>query len=259
MHQQKYTCACVTGATSGIGLAYCHHLANHGIDLILVARDEETLRELSKELSDQYGVNAWYYPIDLSKRDSAKALVSAMELDQLNIDLLINNAGHGDVGEFHEEPWQHHEALIQLMLTSLTELCYLLLPQLLSRQRAGIINVSSIVSLMSMPLKGNKLRVLYEPIKSYVTELSRGLSRQYADQGIKVQALCPGLTLSNFHHRIGESELYSIIPKTFWMQPEAVVKSSWRAFKRSRRSCVVSGWKNKILVIIFKCIHLFRF
>ncbi len=259
MHQQKYTCACVTGATSGIGLAYCHHLANHGIDLILVARDEETLRELSKELSDQYGVNAWYYPIDLSKRDSAKALVSAMKLDQLNIDLLINNAGHGDVGEFHEEPWQHHEALIQLMLTSLTELCYLLLPQLLSRQRAGIINVSSIVSLMSMPLKGNKLRVLYEPIKSYVTELSRGLSRQYADQGIKVQALCPGLTLSNFHHRIGESELYSIIPKTFWMQPEAVVKSSWRAFKRSRRSCVVSGWKNKILVIIFKCIHLFRF
>ncbi|MBV52581.1 MAG: short-chain dehydrogenase [Coxiellaceae bacterium] len=259
MHQQKYTCACVTGATSGIGLAYCHHLANHGIDLILVARDEETLRELSKKLSDQYGVNAWYYPIDLSKRDSAKALVSAMKLDQLNIDLLINNAGHGDVGEFHEEPWQHHEALIQLMLTSLTELCYLLLPQLLSRQRAGIINVSSIVSLMSMPLKGNKLRVLYEPIKSYVTELSRGLSRQYADQGIKVQALCPGLTLSNFHHRIGESELYSIIPKTFWMQPEAVVKSSWRAFKRSRRSCVVSGWKNKILVIIFKCIHLFRF
>lgn len=259
MHQKNYSCACVTGATSGIGLAYCHHLASQGTDLILVARDEETLRELSKKLSDQYGVNAWYYPIDLSKQDSAKALVSAMELDQLNIDLLINNAGHGDVGEFLEEPWQHHEALIQLMLTSLTELCYLLLPQLIRQQQAGIINVSSIVSLMSMPLKGRKLRLLYEPIKSYVTELSRGLSKQYAHQGVKVQALCPGLTLSNFHHRIDESELYSIIPKTFWMQPEAVVKSSWRALTKSKRSCVVSGWKNKLLVMIFKGIHLFRF
>ena len=258
MSTQPYQCACVTGASSGIGLAYCHLLARQGINLVMVSRQHDVLASLAQELREQYQISISYYAIDLSKTNSAKQLADSMQTDAVEIDLLINNAGQGDLGEFLEQPWQHHDALIQLMLTSLTELCYLLLPQLLSKPHCAIINVSSILGLMQFKLKERSHRTLYRPIKCFVTAFTEQLVNQYSRPGVKLQALCPGLTDTQFHQRIGDQEISKRVPSWMWMSAEAVVNRSWQALTKSKRWCVVTGLHNRLFIRLSKYLAWFQ-
>jgi uncharacterized protein len=258
MNSVEYKCALVTGASSGIGLAYCYELAKQGINLVIVSRQREVLEALSSELQEQYSIEVIPFAIDLSQPSSPKQLVTEIQNQGITIDLLINNAGRADTGAFLDASWDEHADLIQLMLTSLTQLCYLLLPQLLSQPRASIINVSSITGMMNLTLNGRMHRMLYRPIKTYVIAFSEQLDRSYRDQGLKVQALCPGLTVSRFHERSGDHQLKSSTPTWMWNTAESVVRTSWLALRKSRRTCVVPGFHNRALLAVSRLTALFK-
>ena len=117
-------------------------------------------------MKKQYEISVVPLAIDLSHPESPEQLVEKIKEKGITIDLLINNAGCADTGAFNELPWDAHAKLIQLKLTSLTQLCYLLLPDLLSQPRAGIINVSSIAGMIPLTRKGRTHRMLYCPIKT---------------------------------------------------------------------------------------------
>lgn len=258
MNSESYKCALVTGASSGIGLAYCHELAREGVNLVIVSRHQEILEALASKLQEQHPIRVVPIAIDLSHPKSPEQLVIKIKEKGITIDLLINNAGCADNGAFIDLPWDAHANLIQLMLTSLTQLCYLLLPDLLSQNRSGIINVSSIAGMISLTLKGRMHRMLYRPIKTYVIAFSEQLAQCYSDKGLTVQALCPGLTVSQFHDRSGDQQLKSSTPTWMWTTAELVVSTSWKALKKPRRLCVVPGWHNRLLIRISRLLALFK-
>jgi short-subunit dehydrogenase len=256
--QTPYKRALITGASSGIGLSFCHVLAGLSIDLIIVSRNINKLKLLSAELQKKYQVNVTPIAIDLSDSDAPKTLFNIIEEKGLNIDLLINNAGRADSGPFVETPWQEHRDLTTLMLSSLTELCYLFMPKLLSNNTSGIINVSSIAGIIDFSLKGRTHRVLYRPIKSYVIALSAELMKTYKSKGLKVQALCPGLTHSQFHQQSGDTELFKSVPKWMWTTSEFVAKKSVMSLIKSNRLCVIPGFHNRLIIFLSRLNDLFK-
>tara|TARA_Y100000992_G_C21246879_1_gene483780 strand:+ start:387 stop:1166 length:780 start_codon:yes stop_codon:yes gene_type:complete len=248
--------AIVTGASSGIGLAFCYALAKRGVKLVLVARSEDRLLALSQELERDYAISSYVVPLDLSRSDAVFEIRRVVQSFKLSVDVIINNAGFDDFGDFLETPWTDHASMLQAMLICPTRLCYEFLPDMKKKQAGCIINVGSIVGLFTLKLfKRSRPRVLYGPIKSYLIDYTRSLSRRYRADGIVCQALCPGLTWSEFHQRSGESDIYKRIPKRFWLTSEAVVDQSLAALSREK-TVVVTGWYNQLLNQLHRRIFL---
>ena len=253
-----YQQALITGATSGIGLGYCHLLADHSVNLIIVSRNVVSLDALAQELKQKYAIKVTVIAADLSEEDAADNIFKVVNEQGLKIDLLINNAGRADFGAFDKTPWIQHRALINLMLTSLTKLSYLFLPQLLACEKGALINVSSIAGLIGLSPKGRTHRVLYRPIKSFVVAFSEQLMKTYKDKGLVVQALCPGLTYSQFHQRSGDTKLFDAVPKWMWTSADYVVKKSISSLVGSHRLCVIPGWHNRLAVLMGCIMDLFK-
>jgi uncharacterized protein len=251
--------ALITGATSGIGLSYCHALAAQKTDLVIVARHIKALDDLASTLSKQYGIEVVPVALDLGEANAAQTLWSMLQKQKIVIDCLINNAGYGETAQFLDLSWSDHERMIRAMLTTLTELCYLFLPQLKRHQQAYIINVSSISGLIHFSIKKRMHRMLYPPIKNYVAHFSEQLALAYREDGIVVQALCPGLTVSQFHQRTGESDLYSRMPQWMWSSSDEVVSKSLSSLKPNKKTVLIPGWHNKLLVLLSRLNYLLPF
>ena len=194
MYSYKGKLALVTGASTGIGYAIAKELARRGANLILSAtvRSEDKLHELSSEIKD-LGSECHIFLEDLSKLNSGRSLYDQIKLQNLHVDLLINNAGYGRWGTFHEVEMEDYADMIQLNITSLSELLHLFIPDMISKGEGGVINVGSVASLTPVPYSS-----VYAAAKAYVLSLSEGLRYEYRNFNIRIMALLPGATVSNF-------------------------------------------------------------
>ena len=185
--------ALVTGASSGIGAEFARQLAAKKIDLVLVARSEDKLQELAAQLRSQQGIQTHIMAQDLTAPQAGSTIFEKIQDRGLNIDLLVNNAGFGDYGHFSDRPLAKQLSMIQLNVNVLVELTGLFLPAIKRRGAGGIINISSIAGFQPVP----KMSV-YAATKAFVLNFTEALWAENKDTGVKILAVCPGPTESEF-------------------------------------------------------------
>ena len=213
--------ALVTGATAGIGLAFVHALAGEGYDLVVVARDEERLAKLA---ADPPGVTITPLPADLA---TVKGRTAVAERLRQGVDLLVNNAGASINAAFDESAWTDERRLLHLHVETVLQLCHAALPPMVTAGHGDVINVSSVAGFF--PTSGGPT---YAAEKAFVTALSEGLASQYADRGVRVMALCPGFTHTEFHERAGLPT--EGIPKQLWLTADQVAADGLKDLRRGR-------------------------
>lgn len=185
--------ALITGASSGIGKELARIHAEKGGNLVIVARREEKLMELKSELEKKHTIKVVPIVKDLSVLGAAGELYQEIKNANLQIDYLMNNAGFGLRGKFHELSWERQQQMINLNMVSLTELMYLFLPEMVARNQGKILNTSSTASFMPGPLQA-----VYYASKSYVQFLGDAVAEELHDTNITVTSLLPGATESEF-------------------------------------------------------------
>ena len=193
--------ALITGASSGIGAQLARIHAERGGDLVVVARSEGKLHELKNELETTHGVQVSVIAKDLTLAESAQQIYDEVKSRDIEVKYLINNAGFGGRGRFHERPWEDDLAMIQLNIVALTTLCRLFLPEFVARNSGRILNVSSTASLLPGPLQA-----VYYATKAYVTSLSNAIAEELHDSRVTVTALLPGATATDFGRASGMDE-----------------------------------------------------
>lgn len=185
--------ALITGASSGIGkeLAFIH--ADQKGDLVIVARRKEELESLKTEIEKRYNVEVKVIVKDLTKENAPQEIYNKLKKDGIEVEYLINNAGFGGIGKFHERDWAKDEAMINLNILALTALTRLFLPDFVKRNSGRILNVSSTASLIPGPLQA-----VYYATKAYVTSFSNAIAEELHDTKVTVTALLPGATETEF-------------------------------------------------------------
>lgn len=236
--------ALVTGSSSGIGASFAHLLASHKCHLILVARSKSKLEEIATNLRQKHQINVTVIEKDLSKPRSAAELYHEVKQAGLSVDLLINNAGFGKWGKFEDFSLSEYEQMIQLNITSLTELCHLFMTDLRAQPEAGIINVGSTASFMPVPYSG-----VYGATKSYVLSLSEALVGELRDTKVHVSCLCPSGTASNFN-AVANSNNSTDNSSEDLMSSDEVAKIGLDAFQKGKHY-VVTGRKSQITLMKF--------
>ncbi len=190
--------ALITGASTGIGKELAHIHAEKGGDLVIIARNQEKLNELKTDLEEKYSVNVMVIAKDLSLPEAPKEIYEEVKAAGLEVDYLINNAGYGGRGKFHEREWESDLAMINLNVVALTALTRFYLPDFVKRNSGKILNVSSTASLMPGPLQA-----VYYATKAYVTFFSNAIAEELHDTNITVTALLPGATETEFARTSG--------------------------------------------------------
>jgi uncharacterized protein len=234
--------ALITGASGGIGEALARTLAQHGYDLILVARTISKLEALGAELSAQNGIQATSISSDLSAFDASEKLMTDLETRKLNVDVLVNNAGFGDFGDFATGDPIKQQQMISLNIMTLTMLTRALLPKMLERKFGRIMNVASTAAFQPGPLMS-----VYYASKAYVLSLSEALSEELLGTGVSVTALCPGPTASDFQARASMQDSKLMQSKTLSvMTSKEVAEQGIAALERGQR-IVIPGLMNQIM------------
>lgn len=190
---EKNNVALITGASSGIGLELAKIHAAKGGDLVLVARSANKLEELKTEIEKGYSVKVTVLPQDLSQPDSAEHIFAKTEELGIQIDTLINNAGFGGHGLFHERDLAAEQSMMQVNMATLTSLTHKYLIGMVARRNGRILNVSSTASFMPGPLQA-----VYYATKAYVTSFSQAVAAEVVDYNVTVTALCPGTVATGF-------------------------------------------------------------
>ena len=229
--------ALVTGASSGIGLAFATVLAEHGCDLILTARRAERLDQIAADLRQRFGIEAAVMPADLSDRHASERLTSEMSHRSLHVDILINNAGYGVPGRYSATTWAEQEKFLQVLVAAVAELSHRLLPAMVERRWGRIINVASLAGL----LPGVAGHTLYAAAKAFVIKFSESLALETAPYGIHVTASCPGFTRSEFHDVTGTRAQVDTMPAFMWLDADAVARGSYEAVMTGRPVYVPGG------------------
>jgi short-subunit dehydrogenase len=223
--------ALVTGASSGIGRAFADALAARGGELVVVARDDARLDEMGGELERRHGTEVEVVAADLSTEKGTALVEARLESNDPPVDLLVNNAGFGTFGHFHELSREVEDREIRLNVLAVTRLCHAALPGMLARRRGGIINVSSLAGYQPVPENAT-----YAATKAYVTSLSHALHEETRGTGVKVMVLCPGFTRTEFQERAGVDS--RAVPGWLWQSADEVVHAALRAFDRGRAVCI---------------------
>lgn len=226
--------AVVTGASAGLGAAYCRHLASTGSNVVLVARSAEAMTALASELERDHGVATMVLPTDLTDRDARAALVE--RLDELEVHTLVNNAGFATLGEFAEIERARVSAEVELNVVALTELAHAVVPQMVARGRGAIINVASTAAFQPIPEMAT-----YAATKAYVLNFSNGLWGELRRTGVRVVCICPGPTETGFFSAAGNDDVMSNR-----RTPEQVVTATFDALAR-KQPYVVDGPRNKVM------------
>ena len=186
--------ALITGASAGIGREFARQLAGRARSMILIARREEQLLELNHELQQQHeNLRVHIRKVDLSNLAQLKELMESLDREQVEIDLLVNNAGLGDAGLFATSDPTRNEQMLLVNVVALTSLTRHLLPHMIAKRHGGILNVSSSAGFLPIPGDG-----VYAATKAYVTSFSEALRAELRGTGVSVCALCPGPVQTEF-------------------------------------------------------------
>jgi len=228
--------ALVTGASSGIGAVYAERLAARGYDLLLVARRRDRLETLARELEQKHSVRAEVLPGDLTKsadlRKVEDRIVAASDLA-----FLVNNAGFGIRGLFQATALDRQEQMHRLHIIATVRLTHAALRGMVARRKGFIVNVSSSAAFAQSPWN-----TTYSATKTWMNAFTEALWLELKTDGVpvKVQALCPGFTVTEFHDVMGVDR--KIVPDSWWMTSEEVVDASLRGLDRDRL-IVIPGWR----------------
>lgn len=230
--------ALVTGASSGIGAAYARLLAAEGYDLVLVARGAERLDQLAADLTGQHGIEAVTLPADLAT-ESGCAAVEA-RLRAAPVDLLVNNAGISLNRPFLKSSVDLEEQLLRLNVHAVMRLTLAVLPGMVERGRGDVINVSS-VSGFGAVMPGST----YPASKAWVINFTESVAQSVRRYGVRMLALCPGYTRTEFHERAGIN--MSATPRWMWLQADEVARDGLRDLRKGKLVSV-PDWKYKLAV-----------
>src|SRR5438067_7751749 len=230
----------ITGASSGIGEVFARKLAALGHNLLLVARSEEKLVALCNELGRSNNIHAQYVALSLSQTDAPVKLFAEARNRDLEIDLLINNAGYGSMGDFAKLDPARELNMIDLNVHALVELTHRFLQPMRERKSGAIINVASTAGFQPVPYMAT-----YAATKAFVLSFCEALWEENRTFGIEVMALYPGVTETGFF----EASRMQKPPARTSQTPEEVVETALRGLSR-RKSSIVSGWPNKFGVAI---------
>jgi len=224
----------ITGASTGIGAAFARKLAARGRNVLLVARSEDKLITLCNELGRLTSIRAQYIALDLQQPDAAAQLFEESKKRELEIEMLINNAGFGSMGDFTKLDLNRELEMIQLNIRALVDLTHHFLPPMRERKRGTIINVASTAGFQGVPYMAT-----YAATKAFVLSFSEALWDENRQHGVHVMALCPGVTETNFF----EASKIDRPPMRTIQTAEEVVETALRALSH-KKSVVISGWTN---------------
>ncbi len=229
--------ALVTGASSGIGETFARRLAARGDDLVLVARREDRLHALAAELAVD-GVDIEVVPADLSAEEGLVAVEERLRSTERTVDLLVNNAGFGTNGPFAELAVKRELEMIEVNVVALVRLTHAALGAMVARGAGAVVNVSSLASFQALPLTAT-----YAATKAFVTSFTEALAEECRGSGVHLQALCPGLTRTDFH--VTADWNLGWLPGGVWQSPEQVVDASLAGLGRGR-VVVIPGVANRV-------------
>ena len=224
----------VTGASAGIGVALATQLAASGTHLVLTARRRDRLEDLSRKLRQAHGIQTEILVADLTQPDAPEKIHAFTTQKSIAIDLLINNAGFGQYGELAEVETQRLLDMVQVNCTAVVHLTRLYLPEMIARRRGDILILASTASFQAVPYIST-----YAATKAFDLFFAEGLAEEMKPHGIRVCALCPGSTDSEFHAVAGQEQFTSKSPET----AEKVARTGLQALAAGK-SYVISGLGN---------------
>ena len=239
--------AAITGASAGLGASFARKLAARGYDLLLIARREDRLHSLARELRDAHHVAADTMTADLSVDIDIDRTADRLR-SETNLALLVNNAGFGSHGYFWEADVAGQDQMHRLHVLATVRLSHAALANMVPRGSGGVINVASVAGFGQSPQN-----VSYCATKAWMISFTQGLAIELAAKSspVKAQALCPGFALTEFHDVLGMDR--SAVPSSLWMPADFVVEDSLRGFDKGE-VVVVPGWRYKLIVAGMKLI-----
>lgn len=237
------TTALITGASAGIGAAFAQELAIRKTNLVLVARSAEKLQQLGQHLQEQYKIQVDFVAQDLTEPAAAKAVFAAVTQKGLTIDLLINNAGFGEYGDFAQLDGEQQVKMIQLNILALVDLTHHFLPGMRQRRSGSIINMSSSAAFQPMPYF-----CVYAATKAFILSFSEALGAENKNYGVRILAVCPGPTETQFFEEADFPKLLANIAALNYTPTEVVVREALEALEKNQSSIVPGDFRNQLLV-----------
>jgi short-subunit dehydrogenase len=239
----------VTGASSGIGLEFARLFAQHGNNLVLVARDETRLKRIAKELEGKNGITIRIIAADLSKPSAPSDIHEQLRSESETVDILINCAGFGTLGSFSDADVASQLNMIQVNVAAVTDLTHLFLRDMLKRGEGKILNVASTAAFQPGPLMA-----VYYATKAYVLSFSEAIANELRGSGVSVTVLCPGPTNTAFRvttkmeqSRLFNSPLLGVLPA------DTVAKIGYEGLMNNK-SLVIPGFRNMITVFAVRLV-----
>ena len=236
--------ALVTGASSGIGTEIARGLARRGHGLTLAARREDRLVELASELTDRHGVRAGVIACDLGERSGRDRLAAELEKLELDVSILVNNAGFGYTGDFVTAPRERQVSMVALNCEAVVDLSSRYLPGMLERGEGAVINIASVAAFQ--PLAGS---ATYAATKAFVLNFSEAVHQELSGTGVTVTAVSPGPVRSEFAEQAGIGEAESRTPGMIWMSAADLAEEAIDAADKGKRA-VVPGRINQATSLI---------
>ncbi|MBT8350173.1 MAG: SDR family oxidoreductase [Deltaproteobacteria bacterium] len=239
--------ACITGATSGIGAAFAKKFAQQGYDLIITGRRKEEIDFLSRTLSKESKINVEVMIAELSDDKCLDLLVEKIK-NIKNLTILVNNAGFTKENFFHKEDFSTYEVMSKVHNFAVIKLCHIVLPNMISNGNGTIINVSSLGAFAPLPINA-----VYSASKSFINFFTESIHLELKGTGVKVQALCPGMTKTDFHEKLGydKNTYYKDKGRRKAMTPEEVVNISLQNLEKDKVFCI-PGRHNQISCFLLK-------
>ncbi len=233
--------ALITGASAGIGAAFAHELAARQTNLVLVARSEAKLQQLAQQLQEKYKIQINVLVQDLTEPAAATDVFDTVTQKGLTIDLLINNAGFGDYGSFAELDGERQVKMIQLNILALVDLTHKFLPGMRQRRSGGIINMSSTAAFQPMPYFS-----VYAASKAFVLSFSEAMSAENSNYGVRVLAVCPGPTETDFFQDAKFPPFLASVAAGNYTPTEVVVRQALQALEKNQSTVVPGAIANQL-------------
>jgi short-subunit dehydrogenase len=238
--------ALVTGAASGIGAELCRLFARDGSSIILVDRNQSGLENMGQELTGKFGINTISLVYDLSLPEAPEKIFEELQAQNIEVDVLVNNAGFGTYGNFWETDLARDKALINVNIMTPMLLTKLFLPGMVKRRRGRVLNIGSVSGFLASPYA-----TTYYSSKAFLLSFSQGVNSALKDKGVTVTVVCPGPTYTAFNwHNTGE---HNTAPprKKFQMDAKVVAAQAYRGMRRGQ-AVVIPGASNKALALLAK-------